>query len=416
MNVVVVGAGIIGMTTAYYLARAGHRVTVLDAGTASGQETSAANGGQLSYSYVAPLAGPGVLPHVPGWLLNPDSPLRFTPRLDPSQWRWCAAFLQACNASASRHATQSLLTLAFYSRELVHEMVAREGIEFDFAERGKLLVYRDRGDFESARRQVDYQATLGCEQQLLDREATVACEPALADSSASIVGGIFTPSEDVGDCQALCTGLEAVLRREAGSVQFEFGVQVLKVLTAGSAVVGLHTSAGTFTADAYVIANGVGSPLLTRPLGVDPLVYGLKGYSLTYALAPDSVAPVISVTDTQRKVVYARLGERLRVAGMVDIGERGADIRPKRVQALAREAERMLPRLRARGEPKPWAGLRPARPDSIPWVGPTRYTGLWLNVGHGALGFTLAHGSGKLLADLIGGHEDKRAALFARAA
>lgn len=405
MHIVVIGAGVVGMTTAYFLHRAGHRVTVVDADSGPGQATSMANGAQLSYSFVAPLADPAVLPKLPSWLLAQDAPLRFRPRLDPDQWRWSLAFLRACTRAKSRSTTRELLSLGLYSRLCVHDLVRQENPDFDFASSGKLLVYQDASAYAHALAQRDYQADLGCEQRVMDTRACLQMEPALAGIGASIQGAIYTPTEDAGDCQRLCTELERILRAAPDPVRFHFNTRVDALRAERGRVVGVATAAGELEADHYVLASGMGAQPLARPLGLNLRIYPLKGYSLTYALTPDSVAPNASISDIRRKVVYARLGSRLRVAGMVDIGTRGGDVDPQRVRSLERDVAQFFPDLNPAGPPQPWAGLRPARPDGKPLIGATPYRNLWLNTGHGGLGFTLAAGSARMLTDLMQGRK-----------
>lgn len=403
MHIVVIGAGVVGMTTAYFLHREGHRVTVVEAGSGPGQSTSMANGAQLSYSFVAPLADPGVLPRLPSWLLGRDTPLRFRPRLDPDQWRWSLDFLRACTRSRSRSTTRELLALGLYSRLCVHDLVQRENPDFDFSSSGKLLVYQDAQAYEHALSQREYQATLGCEQRVMDRQACLDLEPALADIGASIAGAIYTPTEDAGDCQRLCTELERILRAAPDPVRFHFNTPVQALRSERGRVVGTGTAGGDIDADHYVLASGMGAQTLARRLGMDLRIYPLKGYSLTYDLTPDSIAPSASISDIRRKVVYARLGQRLRVAGMVDIGTGGNAVDPARVRSLERDVAKFFPRLNPAGAPQAWAGLRPARPDGKPLIGATPYRNLWLNTGHGGLGFTLAAGSARMLTDLMRG-------------
>lgn len=403
MHIVVIGAGVVGMTTAYFLHRAGHRVTVVDAGSGPGQATSMANGAQLSYSFVAPLADPAVLPKLPSWLLAQDAPLRFRPRLDPDQWRWSLAFLRACTRAKSRSTTRELLSLGMYSRLCVHELVRQENPDFDFSSSGKLLVYQDAGAYTHALAQRDYLAALGSEQRVMDTRACLDMEPALAGIGASIQGALYTPTEDAGDCQRLCTELERILRAAADPVRFHFNTRVTALRSERGRVVGVSTAAGELQADHYVLASGMGAPPLARQLGLNLRIYPLKGYSLTYALTPDSVAPNASISDIRRKVVYARLGRRLRVAGMVDIGTGGNAVDPRRVQSLERDVAQFFPDLNPAGPPEAWAGLRPARPDGKPLIGATPYRNLWLNTGHGGLGFTLAAGSARMLTDLMQG-------------
>ncbi|CAG2132953.1 D-amino acid dehydrogenase [Cupriavidus campinensis] len=410
MRIAIVGAGVVGMTTAWRLAQDGHEVTVLERHEGPGEETSFANGGQLSYSYVAPLAGPGVLSKVPGWLLDRDSPMRFRPTADPAQWRWLMAFVQACNAATSEATTRKLLRLAFYSRDLMQAFVegpeARgEGGGFDFARRGKLVVHRNEAAYASACRLLDYQASLGCEQQALDRDATVALEPALAGIRGDIAGAIYTPSEEVGDCHRFCLSLAHLLQGK-GNVSMRFGTRVTGLMTSGVQVVGVRTTDDEVRADAVIVAGGIGSVPLLRPLGVRPMLWPLKGYSITVPIADGARAPHISVTDFANKIVYARIGNTLRVAGMADLVRGGPTIDRERAQTLVAQTRAVFGGV-ANGAGldalQPWAGLRPATPDGLPLVGPSRLPGLWLNLGHGALGFTLAMGSAGLLADQLAG-------------
>ncbi|WP_025137230.1 D-amino acid dehydrogenase [Achromobacter sp. DH1f] len=403
MHTIVIGAGVVGMATAYTLHREGHQVSVVDAGPGPGLGTSRANGAQLSYSFVAPLADPAVLPKLPAWLLGRDTPLRWRPRLDPAQWRWCLDFLRACTRAQSRATTRELLALGLYSRLCVHELVGQERPAFDFSSAGKLLVYQDAASYGRALAQMDYQASLGCEQRALDRQACLDLEPALADIGASIAGAIYTPTEDAGDCLRLCDELARILRAAPGPARFHFNTPVSALRTENGRIVALSTPHGDLQADHYVLAGGTGAQALARRIGLDLRIYPLKGYSLTYDLTPDSVAPVSSISDIGRKVVYARLGQRLRVAGMVDIGAQDAHIDPRRVQSLRDDVARFFPRLNPAGAPQAWAGLRPARPDGKPLIGATPWRNLWLNAGHGGLGFTLAAGSARMLADLMRG-------------
>ncbi len=405
MKVCVLGAGVAGMTAAYFLARDGHEVTVVERNSGVGLETSYANGGQLSYSYVAPLAGPGVLPKVPPWLLRRDSPLRFSPRLDFFQWRFCLQFVLACTAAQSELTTERLLRLSFYSRSLMHEMVQEEDLDFDYVRNGKLVFYSDEASFRSAVAAMDYQLTLGCDQQALDRDGCVAREPALANIAHEIAGGIFTPSEDAGDCYHFCTSLERVMRAGSNPVRFEFDTQVLALKRGGGAITEIETNRHPIEADRYIVTLGAQSVFLLRPIGIDAPIYPLKGYSLTLPIAGGIAAPFVSVTDHKRKVVYARLGEELRVAGMADIANYRADLDPARIDVLKQQVRHTFPAGVDFSHVKTWCGLRPATPRGTPVLGRTRYSNLLVNIGHGALGFTLACACGKIMADLTGGRD-----------
>ncbi|MDF3838358.1 D-amino acid dehydrogenase [Cupriavidus basilensis] len=403
MRICVLGGGVVGVASAYYLAREGHSVTLLEAREGLALETSLANGAQLSYSYVAPLADPAVLPKLPGWLLNRDSPLRFVPSLDPHQWRWCLAFLRACRSDVARAVTAELLGLGYHSRALVHDLVTREKLDFDYQRNGKLVVYRDPAAFAGARRQLDYQAGLGSSQQALDGAACVALEPVLAQLGDRLAGGIHTPSEDAGDCHAFSTKLAELTGQRYGA-RFHCGERVTGLRREGRAVVAVRTEGGEIEADAFVIAAGMGSVPLLAQLGLRLPMYPLTGYSLTAPVVSGRHRPPgISITDLHHKVVYARLGQRLRIAGMVDLAGRHPRADRRRIALLARQARETFPDSADFDAATAWCGSRPATPDSKPLIGATPYANLWLNTGHGALGFTLACGSAALLADAIAG-------------
>lgn len=398
MRVCVIGAGVVGVTSAYFLARQGHDVVLVDSQPRPAEVSSYANGGQLSYSYVAPLAGPGVLPSVPGWLLRADSPLRFRPRLDPHQWRWCLQFALACRASVARESTAQLSGLSYLSRDVMHTLLEQENLDFGHLKNGKLIAYRSPELLEKARALVAYQATHGAEQQVLDAAQTLALEPALAGMGGSLAGAIYTPSEEAGDCRQFTEALFERLQ-SLGNVECVMSNPVSGLQREGRRIVAVNTRQGDIGADAIVLATGIGTRALLGPLGHDVPLYPLKGYSLSVPLADgdDSVAPRISVTDYERRIVYARVGGMLRIAAMVDIGSADADIDPARIALLKRQVREAFPALDLR-QAVPWAGLRPATPTGKPLIGRSPAAdNLWLNVGQGALGFTLACGSAALL-------------------
>jgi D-amino-acid dehydrogenase len=403
MKVLILGAGVAGVASAWYLWRDGHDVTVLERNTGVALETSFANGGQLSYSYVAPLASPSVIPKIPPWLLRRDSPLRFRPELDPDQWRWILEFLAACNASTADDTTQKLLRLAFYSRDLMHELVGSRELDFDYVKNGKLVVHTDRHSFESAKRLMDFMGTLGAEQEALEPKRCVEIEPALEMMAPRMAGAIYTPSEDAGDCYKFCNELTRIMTAGPNPVEYRFGVEVERLLPWRGRLMGVETSAGVLEADAYVLALGTNAPYLTKPLGIRIPVYPLKGYSLSLPVADERGAPRISVTDYKRKVVYARIGDELRVAGMADLSGRRAVIDVERVDQLVSEVKTAFPKASDFRKLSPWCGMRPATPKGTPVIGATPHANLWLNVGHGALGFTLALATGRILADLVAG-------------
>jgi len=403
MKVLVLGAGVAGVAAAWYLWRDGHEVTVVERNDGVGLETSFANGGQLSYSYVAPLASPSVIPKIPPWLLRRDAPLRFRPRLDPDQWRWCLEFLAACNQRIADESTERLLRLSFYSRDLMHELVADHALDFEYVQNGKLVVHTERRAFESAVRLMQFQRALGAEQRALDAEQCVELEPALADMRERIRGAIFTPSEDVGDTYKFCNELKRLMTTGVNPATYRFGVEVHRLLAWRGRLMGIETGAGVLEADAYVLALGANAPHLVRPFGLRLPIYPLKGYSLSLPVTDESGAPRISVTDFKRKVVYARIGDGLRVAGMADLSGKRAVIDVERVDQLVEEVRATFPRATDFSSLRPWCGMRPATPRGTPVLGPTPHRNLWLNVGHGALGFTLALATGRIVADLAAG-------------
>jgi len=402
MDVLVLGGGIIGLSTAYYLNAAGHDVTVIERNQGVAKEASYANGGQLSYSYVAPLAGPGVLSKIPKWLVYRNSPMRFRPSLSLDQWRWCFQFVRACTRSQSDKSTQQLLALSFLSRSLMHRLIEEEPtLSFDYAQSGKLIVHLDAGAFQSAVDLLDFQRTLGCEQTALDRDACVALEPALDGVRRKIVGGIYTSSEDTADCYRFCKGLEHILRSRG--VQFRLGKAVDALERLANGRIGVRYDKELIDAEQIVLALGAGSAHLLKNIGIRLPVYPLKGYSLTVPTTATSVVPRISITDFSRKIVYAKIGGSMRVAGMADLVGYSNDLNGNRLKTLRQESAAVFPyagNYAAAGE---WSGLRPATPKGTPILGPTSFKNLWLNTGHGALGFTLATGSAQLLSDWISG-------------
>ncbi|HEX7385804.1 MAG TPA: D-amino acid dehydrogenase [Castellaniella sp.] len=405
MHAFVIGAGVIGVTTAWQLAKNGWQVTLVDAQGEPAAVTSHANGGQLSYSYVAPLADPGVLPHLPEWLLRRESPLRFTPRLDPAQWAWCLKFLRACNSRTATESTAQMLTLSYLSRNVLHEWLHEVPLEFSHAAHGKLIVYRSAALLDKTRSLVAYQAEHGSSQQVLDADSCVSLEPALASVQHDIAGAVYTPSEESGDCAQFTHQLFDRLST-LKSVEIRMGDRVRRLHRAGGDIQGVLMEGGeVLQADHYVVAAGMGSVSLLEPLGSRPALYPLKGFSLSVPCAPETPVPTISVTDYERKTVYARLGSTLRIAAMVGIGSRDTRIEADRIALLRRQVSELLPGLDLT-EAQAWAGQRPATPDGRPLIGRSRAAGnLWLNIGHGALGFTLACGSSRLLSDLMEGRE-----------
>jgi D-amino-acid dehydrogenase len=402
LRVCVLGAGIVGLATAYELRCAGHDVTVVDGAPEVATGASGANGGQLSYSYVQPLADPSIWQQLPKLLLSRASPLKIRPALDARQWAWALRFLLACNAVRSSATTAKLLALAVASRTRFDAMREREQIDGDFSATGKLVLSRTQAAFAAARRQMALQRTLGgAPQQAVGKDEALAIEPALAQAEVPIAGAIFTPSECAADCRKVCAALAQVLR--AQGVQFRLGASVSGFARRGARVLAARTSTGDVAADQFVVALGAASAPLARQVGVSLPLYPLKGYSITVALEGASFAPRVSITDSARKVVFARIGDRLRVAGMAELVGDDASIPAGRIESLKQSLRSLFPACGDPRELQSWTGMRPATPTGEPIVG--RQAGgpdnLVFNTGHGALGFTLAFGTALQVTNLL---------------
>ncbi|MGB4117383.1 MAG: D-amino acid dehydrogenase [Polaromonas sp.] len=401
MHVCVLGAGIVGLATAYELNRAGHDVTVIDRAQ-PGSGASGGNGSQLSYSYVQPLADPGIWAQLPTLLLSPSSPLKIRPQMDVHQWRWGLQFLAACNATTSRSTTIALLQLAAESRQGFDAMLAQEKLAVDFSSTGKLVLFSTDASFAAAQKQMLLQREMGSVQEAVSAERCIDIEPALASYAPSITGAIYTPSECAADCQKTCDGLQALLTQRG--VRFLLGTPIEQILTSAKRIVAIKTPQGNIEADQYVMALGAASAPMARQLGVYLPIYPLKGYSITVDVdeAPAS-APKVSVTDSARKVVFARIGSRLRVAGMAELAGYDTQIAPKQIESLKASTQTLFPHCSKFAELNPWAGLRPATPTALPLIGqhPKGPNNMLFNVGHGALGFTLAFGSAARVAGMV---------------
>ena len=398
-QVIIIGAGVVGLTSAWWLAEAGYRVTILERNEQVAIAASYRNGGQLSYRYVAPLADAGVPLKALQWLFQKDGPLRFRPEADWRQWRWMASFLRNCNAASNARTTSKLLELGELSRAGMAQLELTVPPEaYAWRDAGKLIVYRSRDIFQRAvARPESEEARL-----VLTPAQAVQREPALAALEGAMAGGIFTEGEAVADCHAFCLALEARLRQHPNFSLLLKG-DAYGLLLRNGKVAGVNTSLGQLAADHYVLAAGIHSRDLAATAGIYLPLYPLKGYSLTATIRAQDRAPEISITDFERKVLYARIGSSLRVAAMVDMVGADTRIDPARIAGLTRLAREAMPQAADYESATAWAGLRPATPNSAPLVGASKYPNLWLNVGHGPLGFTFAAGTARILADLMAG-------------
>lgn len=410
MHVCVIGGGIVGLATAWQLIRRGATVTLIERGNDVAREASYANGGQLSYDYVAPLADAGVLRFVPYALLRDDAALRLRPKWSAHYWRWSWSFLRRANSMDAARTTEALLGLGRLSRRAMADVLAdlrevADPASLDYRENGKLVIYRDSASWQKAQAQRERQASLGSVQHALTAAKCIELEPALAPSAADIVGGIHTPTEAVIDGYRLAQAMARWLDQQPG-FSLKLNEEVCDLGCQDRHLRALICAGSTVDADAFVVTSGVGAQPLLAKLGIALPILPLKGYSLTLPIRDSDQAPELSITDARRKIVLARLGQRMRIAGMVDLGEGSTDLDPKRLKALKEQARQAFPKVGDYNQAKPWAGLRPATPSGRPVIAATEYPNLWINAGHGTLGLTLAAGSAVLLADQVMGNEE----------
>ncbi|MDP1651825.1 MAG: D-amino acid dehydrogenase [Rhodocyclaceae bacterium] len=411
MRIVVLGAGLISVASAWFLAADGHEVSVVERQPGPARETSFANGGQISTSHAEPWANPSTPFKVLKWLGREDSPLLWRLRADPAQWAWGLRFLRECFPGRTQANIRAILALALDSRARLKILRRELGLEYDCLERGILHYYTDVTEFEHAIPQAELMREYGCDRVVKSAAECMAIEPALRNSIVPIVGGTWTVDDESGDAQRFTAVLAE--RCAARGVVFRYDCAVAGIDAAGGRFAAVRLVSGEkLSADACVVALGSYSPLLLRPLGIAIPVYPAKGYSITIPLAADALAPTadavpsaptVSLTDDGARMVYSRFGQRLRVAGTAEFAGYDTQINPARIAPLIRRVRQIFPHIEIRPESiEPWAGLRPSTPSNVPLIGPTRIPNLFINTGHGTLGWTLAVGSGYLLADLIG--------------
>jgi len=410
MKVIVLGAGIIGVATAWHLLEEGHEVTVVDRQPEAALETSFANGAQISVCFCEPWANAGAPFKVARWMLQADSPLLFRPRLDPHQWRWALSFLTQCTDAAFARNVEQLVSLGRYSHDALKAIVARTGIEYDRLERGILHFFSSAADYENGVKAAALMRDHGVDRRVLDRDAVLAVEPALR-RFGGIHGGTYTPSDESGDARVFTQKLAQLCA--ARGVKFLWEHDVLGFDKSGAKITGVQVRdrgslrASTLAADQYVAAAGSYTAPLLRPLGIWLNIYPAKGYSATLRLKRPEDASVVSLLDDTRKIAISRLGDHIRIAGTAEMAgyDTSIDGAKSRVrcEALVRRYEELFPGVADTSQPNFWAGLRPSTPDNRPYIGRSRIANLWLNAGHGTLGWTHGAGSGRALAELISG-------------
>jgi D-amino-acid dehydrogenase len=403
VKVIVLGSGVIGVTTAYYLARAGHEVTVVDRQAQPAQETSFANAGEVSPGYSSPWAGPGVPVKAIKWLLMRHGPLVIWPKLDPVMWWWMLKMLRNCTAERYAINKSRMIPIAEYSRDCLRALRAEIGIKYDERSQGTLQLFRKQKQLDGTADDIAVLKQTGVPFEVLDPASCIAVEPGLATAKVKFVGGLRLPQDETGDCHMFTQAL-AVEAARLG-VQFKFNTSIERLVAEGDKITGVVTNAGTLQADAYVAALGSWSPRMLKPVGVSVPVYPVKGYSITVPIIDAAGAPESTVMDESYKVAITRLGDRIRVGGTAEISGYSSSLDAARRATLDHSLTDMFPRGGDLSKATFWCGLRPMTPDGPPVIGATRYSNLHLNTGHGTLGWTMACGSGRVLADMLSGRK-----------
>jgi D-amino-acid dehydrogenase len=404
MRVMVLGAGVIGTSCAYYLARAGHEVVVVDRQRGPALETSFANAGGICPGFAGPWAAPGLPLKVARWLFTRDAPVVLLPRLDPYQWRWLARFLRNCSAERFARNKARMQRIAHYSKACLTELIADTGIAFDHGEGGVLQLFRTEEELAGAEKSARVLTEFGIAHRVIDAQEVLTIEPALRNAAVKLAGGLHLPGDETGDCHKFTAALAELLRQRG--VMFMFDTTVKRLLLEGTRVAGAATDRGTLEADAYLVALGSEAARILRPLGIDLPIHPVKGYSLTIDFDESVPAPRSSVMDEHYKVMITRLGTRLRVAGIAEIGGFDVSIRPSGPATVLRSLRELFPQAASApgaSAAKAWAGLRPMTPDGPPYLGATRFANLFVNVGQGSNGWTQACGCGRVVADIVSG-------------
>ncbi|SNS98319.1 D-amino-acid dehydrogenase [Noviherbaspirillum humi] len=412
MKVIVLGAGIIGTASAWFLNKSGHEVTVIERQPGAAQETSFANGCQISVSHAEPWANPSAPMKVLKWLGKEDAPLLYRFRPEWLQWRWGLNFLRECTPSRTAENIRQIVAIAEYSRQTLQAVRADAGIEYDHLTRGILHFYTDKEEFDASLPAAKLMRDLGCPRESIDADAVVRIEPALARVRDKIVGGDFTATDESGDVYKFTSGLAR--KAEEAGVDFRFNTTVTRLITEGSGsavrvtgveVIDADGRHRVLHADAFVMAMGSFSVPLLKPLGIDLMIYPGKGYSATYTVTNPDAAPTVSLTDDGYKLVVSRLGDRLRVAGTCELNGYTRELNTTRCDAITRRTRELFPDACDYDNPVYWTGLRPLTPSNVPYIGKSRIANLFLNTGHGTLGWTMGCGSGRAIADIVSGRQ-----------
>ncbi len=401
MRVLVLGAGVIGTSCAYYLAKAGHEVIVVDRQPGPALETSFANAGGICPGFAGPWAAPGIPLEVVRWLFTRHAPLALRPTLDLDQWRWLARFVRNCSPERFARNKAHMQRIAHYSKACLRHLREETGIAFDHGFGGVLQVFRSNEELAGAERSTRVLEDFGIAHRLVDAGGVIAIEPALHGSAAKLAGGLHLPDDETGDCHKFTSALAQLLGQRG--VMFRFGTSVQRLLHNGSRIKGIVTDAGTLSADAYVVALGSAATRVLRPLGIDLPIYPVKGYSFTVEIGDNVPAPRSCVMDEHYKVMITRLGTRVRAAGIAEIGGHDVSVRASGAATVRQSLHDLFPQVAAPADARPWAGLRPMTPDGPPYLGATGIGNLFVNVGQGSNGWTQACGCGRVVSDLVSG-------------
>jgi D-amino-acid dehydrogenase len=406
MKVIVLGAGLLGVTCAYFLRQQGHDVTVVDRQASPAAETSFANGGQISVSHAEPWANPSAPFKVLKWLGKEDAPLLFRIRADMRQWLWGLQFLRECTPARTRHNIRQIVNLGTYSRDTLQQLRRDIGIAYDERTQGILHFYTSHKEFDGAEAPAAQMRELGCDRRVISADDAVRLEPALAHIRPQLAGATYTAADESGDANGFAR--ELVQRCQTDGVQFLMSHTVTALREAGGAIDHVEATdpSGRFQrlrADAYVLAMGSLSPLYAKPLGIALPIYPAKGYSVTMPVKDATMAHQVSLTDDEYKLVFSRLGDRLRIAGTAELNGYDRDLNRVRCEAIVKRVEQLFPGAGDSEQAQFWTGLRPATPSNVPIIGRSKLPNLFLNTGHGTLGWTHSCGSGKSIARIVSG-------------
>lgn len=410
MKVIVLGSGVVGTAAAWFIRQEGHEVTVIERQPGPAQETSFANGSQISVSHSEPWANPSAPKKILKWLGKEDAPLLYRFRAEKLQWEWGARFLTQCTPGKTAYNTQQCLALSDFSLRTLQALRAEINIEYDHLSRGIMHFFTDKNEFEASKAGAQLMTKLGCPRNSITPEEVIRIEPALASIKDKLVGGDYTPGDEHGDARLFTIALSK--KAAERGVDFRFNTTATQLLTEGAGatsrisgveVINSHGEYEILKADAFVISMGSFSAPFLKPIGIHLMIYPAKGYSATYPILDQDAAPSVSLIDAEYKLVFAKLGNRFRVGGTAEMNSYGRGLNKSRCEALTARTKELFPDACDYSKPIYWSGLRPMTPSNIPYVGKTKYSNLFLNTGHGTLGWTMSCGSGRVIADIISG-------------